>query len=90
MPLAANLPSPPITFFGVFLSVMHRWHFAAEVKSPGFGTQHSSICLTVSDMALLSVRLQYLWECCKSSERERKVLQEGLRGKIDWDERGKD
>lgn len=68
---------------------MHHWYFAAELKSPSFGAQRSSICLTVPDMALLSVRLQYLWERCKSSERERKVVQEGWRGKIEWDERGK-
>lgn len=68
-------------------SVMHHWNFAAEVKSPSFEVQYSSMFLSVSDMA---VQLQHLWECCKSSERETKVVQEGLSGKIDWDERGND
>lgn len=64
------------------LSVMHHGYFAAEVKSPSVGAQHPSVCLTASDMALLSVPLQYLWESCESSDRERKVVQEELRGKI--------
>ncbi len=85
MSFAPNLSQPHNVFISYVSLVL-----AAEVKSHGAGAQRSSICLTVSDMALLAVRPQHLWERCKSSETEQKAVQEALSEKIEWDEKGKD